>query len=213
MAAGPVRSAGVGGALSSGAISLTTEVSGLLPNANLANSSITLGTPGTTGSDIAWAASPVSLGATATLNVPDAGIAARGVINVGNQTIGSTGTTKTFAGNTTVAGLATMNGGLTTSGQRIFSTTTLTAATTLVAATANEKIIADATTAAFTITLPTTPATGTTYTFVKKNVTTNSVTIAAGGANTINGLATMVIYSGRQGYRLEFDGADWTQVQ
>ncbi len=213
MAAGPVRSTGVSGSLTSGAISLTTEVSGLLPNANLANSTIVLATPGTTGTDIAWASSPVALGATATLNVPDASATARGVITVGNQTIGSSGTTKTFAGNAAITGVATMNGGVTSGGQKILTPTTLTTATTLVAATSNEKIIADATTAAFTITLPTTPATGTKYSFVKKNVTTNSVTLAAGGANTINGLATFVIYTGRNVYEIEFDGADWSTVQ
>jgi hypothetical protein len=116
---------------------------------------------------------------------------------------------KTFTGGVISSGLTTASGGLTSSGQRILTTTTLSSATTLTASTANEKIIADATSAAFTITLPTTPTVGTKYTFVKKNVTTNSVTIAAGGANTIDGLTTLIIYTGRRLYILEFDGSDW----
>lgn len=66
---------------------------GTIANAGLSNSSITFAT-GTSGSDVNWSASPVSLGGTATLNIPDASTSNRGLITSGTQTIGGA---KTFS--------------------------------------------------------------------------------------------------------------------
>ena len=200
LAAGPVKSAGVAGAFTTSAINLASaEVTGLLANANLANSTITFPAVGTTGTDITWTSSPVALGGSATLNVPSASATARGVVSTAAQT---------FAGDKTFSGVTSLSGGFVLTGSKVETATSITGATTLTT-TSNQRIIADATTAAFTITLPTTPTIGTIFTIVKKNVTTNAVTLAAGGANTINGAATLVIYTGRLAYRIIFDGADW----
>jgi hypothetical protein len=53
-----------------GAINLATDVTGNLPNANLANSSITWASIGTTGTAPAFSTGSTSLGGTATLNIP-----------------------------------------------------------------------------------------------------------------------------------------------
>lgn len=56
-----------------------------IPNANLQNSSINLGF-GTSGTDINWGASPISLGGTATLNIPSSSAVARGLLTAGSFT-------------------------------------------------------------------------------------------------------------------------------
>ena len=68
---------------------------GTIANAGLTNSSLSFAT-GTSGTDVNWSASPVSLGGTATLNIPDASATARGVITTGTQTIAGA---KTFSNN------------------------------------------------------------------------------------------------------------------
>lgn len=57
-----------------------------IPNAYLQNSFIAFNT-GTSGTDINWASSPVALGATSTLNIPNAGLSARGLLTAGSFTL------------------------------------------------------------------------------------------------------------------------------
>jgi fibronectin-binding autotransporter adhesin len=79
---------------------------GTLPNAALTNSSLSFAT-GTSGSDVNWTASPVSLGGTATLNIPDTGTGVRGLVSTGSQTFAGA---KTFSDMTTLNGLTFLNG-------------------------------------------------------------------------------------------------------
>lgn len=58
-----------------GAVNLATDVTGLLPNANLANSTLGFTVPGITGLAPNWAASSVALGNNVVLNIPYAGSA------------------------------------------------------------------------------------------------------------------------------------------
>ena len=60
-------------------LTYTPTLFGTLNNAGLTNSNISFGT-GATGSDINWSASPVALGGTATLNIPNASATARGLL-------------------------------------------------------------------------------------------------------------------------------------
>ena len=77
-------------------------------NTTLSNlGSITLIT-GTTGTDVAFSSSPVSLGGTLTLNIPDAGATARGVVTINAQTFKGA---KTFSDDVTTSGDAAINGG------------------------------------------------------------------------------------------------------
>jgi len=72
----------------------TTLGFGTLNNSSLTNSSFTVAT-GTSGTDFNVSGSPVSLGGTITLNIPDASSTARGLITTGTQTISGN---KTFSG-------------------------------------------------------------------------------------------------------------------
>lgn len=72
-------------------------------NGQLANSSINLAL-GTSGTDINWGASSVSLGGTATLNLPDASASNRGLVTNGIQTL---------AGAKTFSSAIAANGGIT----------------------------------------------------------------------------------------------------
>ena len=60
-------------------ITYAPTMTGTLANTGLANSTISLAT-GSTGTDISWSASPVSLGGTATLNIPSSSATARGLL-------------------------------------------------------------------------------------------------------------------------------------
>lgn len=84
----------------------TLDLSGSagITNGQLANSSINLAL-GTSGTDINWGAGSVSLGGTATLNLPDASSSARGLVTTGTQTF--TGD-KTFQSDLDVRGNTTL---------------------------------------------------------------------------------------------------------
>lgn len=107
----------------------------------------------------------------------------------------------TYSGGLTSSGITTTSGGYVDGVSSVSSTTTLTTAANLVKA--------DATSAAFTITLPTTPANGTRIRVIKTNATANYVTLSKGGANTINGNNTFVIVSNNMPVTLYFDTATW----
>lgn len=62
-------------------------------------------TAGTSGSDVNITGSPVSLGHSLTINIPDAGPTSRGVVTTGAQTFAGN---KTFSGNVTVTGTLTI---------------------------------------------------------------------------------------------------------
>ena len=66
-------------------VTYTPSISGTLGNAGLTNSTIAFAT-GSTGTDITWSASPVSLGGTATLNIPNASASARGLLTATDWT-------------------------------------------------------------------------------------------------------------------------------
>lgn len=107
----------------------------------------------------------------------------------------------TYSGGLTSSGVTNITGGVNYGVSSVSSTTTLTTAANLVKA--------DATSAAFTITLPTTPANGTRIRIIKTNATANYVTLTRGGANTINGNNNFVIVSNNMPITLYFDTATW----
>jgi hypothetical protein len=78
-----------------GAVNLASDVTGSLPNANLANSTIGLSL-GTSGSDVNVSGSPAALGSSLTLNIPDAGLSARGLTTTSAQSFAGE---KTFRDN------------------------------------------------------------------------------------------------------------------
>lgn len=85
------------------------------------------------------------------------------------------------------------------------STYTLTAADAV--------ILADATTAAFVVTLPTAVGTtGTQYEIKKIDASINPVTVATTSAQTIDGATQVIIFSGGDSIRITSDGANWRQI-
>lgn len=176
----------------------TTDLSGTVTNAQLANSTITL-SAGTAGTDINFSTANVALGGTLTLNVPDASATARGVVSTGTQTIAGN---KTFNGNTALAGGTVMSGNIVETPSTITSATALTTSS-------NPVVVCDATSAAFTVTLPTSPPVGTRFTIIKTNTSANYITITRGGTNTVNGNTSHIIVSANSPTHLTFIGTDW----
>lgn len=92
-----------------------------------------------------------------------------------------------------------------------FKFTSVAADTTLDAS--HHFVAVDATGAARAITLPTTPAAGTTYYVYKTDGGANAVTITRGGANTIEGANTLALAAQYDSALLVFDGtATWIRV-
>lgn len=164
-----------------------------IPNANLQNSSITTSLTAT-GTDVTISGSPTSLGGTLTVNVPDASATARGVITTGSQTIAGA---KTLTGATAISGGTTVSnsGGvaLTVSGSYVEGSASVSTTATL-AATSN-LVFADATSAAFTITLPAATTAGRTIKIIRTNTNGNNLTITRGGSDTIQGATSVVVAS------------------
>jgi len=78
---------------------------------------------------------------------------------------------------------------------------------------AGDRISADTTSGAFTITLPTSPASGTIVTIGDggNNWTTNALTVRPGGANTINGIVQDFICNvSSYGVILFYNGTTWS---
>lgn len=86
---------------------LTSSVNGI----NATTSVVSLGTIGlalgASGADANVSGSPVSLGGTLSLNIPDAGATARGLVSTSTQTIAGA---KTFSGNTSIGGALNVSG-------------------------------------------------------------------------------------------------------
>ena len=88
------------------------------------------------------------------------------------------------------------------------STRTVTAATTV---TLDDSLVcADATSAAFAVTLPTARiASGRTFQIKRINAGANAVTVTAAGTNTIDGSATYSLAVQYQSVTVQSDGATW----
>jgi hypothetical protein len=96
-----------------GTITTGTWTGTAISNSYLANSSISFAS-GTSGSDVNWSSSPVSLGGTSTLNIPDAGSSARGLVTTGTQTFAGA---KTFTGTISAANFSGSSSGTNTGDQ------------------------------------------------------------------------------------------------
>lgn len=163
-----------------------------ISNASLTNSSISFAV-GTTGTDVTWTTSPVSLGGTATINIPDASVTARGVVTTGAQSfIGA----KTFTSEliSTAARKVTF--------QSVSADDTLDATDEITAVSASG--------AARIITLPTAVGiAGRVYTIKKIDSSANTVTIDGNGSQTIDGSTTQVLYAQWDWIKIISDGANW----
>jgi hypothetical protein len=84
----------------------------------------------------------------------------------------------------------------------------VTETTTYPMAAADSGVLADATSAGFTVTLPVTPTAGQTY-FVKKIDSTANVVTIVGSSGTIDGAASATISVQYQSMSFVFDSANW----
>ncbi len=192
LSTGILKSTTTTGALTIAAFADLPIPAASITNTQLVNNSITFATPGSSGTAPNWSSGSTALGATATLNVPLAAVGVTsGTVSNSAQTIDGN---KTFNGSVYSGGTLTANTGLTNNGGLIEAIGTSSTAVTL-SSLSPKNHVADATSAAYTITLPTTPTTGTTFTITKKNTSTNYVTITKGGSDTIMGNTSHVIVS------------------
>lgn len=89
------------------------------------------------------------------------------------------------------------------------STLVATSKTAAYSAAVNDLVLANATTAAFTVTLPTSPTSNAVIAVKKTDSSTNVVTIAPGGTATIDGDATCTLSAALAGVVLQYDGTNW----
>lgn len=107
-----------------------------------------------------------------------------------------------------VSGSITPNSKLTVAGPIATALSTKTAAYTITAT--DSVILADATTAAFTVTLPSAVGiTGRQYTLKKIDSSLNAITLAAAGAETIDGAATYALGTQWKYVKITSNGAAW----
>lgn len=110
---------------------------------------------------------------------------------------------RTILGTTTAGAVVKMNGG------RHVDITSKTAAYTL---TKSDYIVeGNATTAAFSLTLPAAPVTGQVYYIVRTNSGANNLTIDGNGKN-INGSATLVLTTQYEAAQLVYNGTEWRKI-
>lgn len=113
----------------------------------------------------------------------------------------------TSSGGFTSSGATALSGTTTLSGARVESITSVSTNTTLTASSGYTQDV-DATSGNITITLPTSPPSGTAFAITKTSAT-NSVILSRGGANTINGNNTHTIMSKDKETIVKFRGGDW----
>lgn len=156
-------------------------------NSDLTNSSVTLAS-GTSGTDVAWGAGSVALGGTATLNIPNAGAAARGVVSTSAQTFAGLKTFQDAVVSTGASGVPAIkaSGNIQTAQLDVSSTpVTLTLTTSAVRV--------DGSAGVRVINLPqcTSGLVGMTYEFTRVDANaSNSVTITTNAADTFIGGGT-----------------------
>jgi hypothetical protein len=137
----------------------------------------------------------ITTGLTKTVNVGTGGLSGSTTnIAIGSSVSGATSTTA-LNGITTAAGIRQ-------------ALTTKTAAYTLT--TLDYTVLGNATTASFSLTLPTSVgATGQVYIIKKVDSTANTVTITTTSSQTIDGSSSKVLSYQYDGFQLQSDGANW----
>ena len=137
-------------------------------------------------------------------------------IALSNNSIVLGNTTLSLANATTSVGNLTLTNVTITSGtiSGVTITSNLTTKTANYTATASDQtILGNASTASFTVTLPTSVGiSGKIYIVKKVDSTANTVTIATTSAQTIDGSASKVLSYQYDGYQLQSDGANWVII-
>ena len=129
-------------------------------------------------------------------------------IVIGYNAIGN-GSNTTVIGNTSTTS-AEIKGALKTNGQ-LSTISTKTANYTILSA--DEIILANASSAAFTVTLPTAVGvSGQTYTIKRTNLVANAVTVATTSSQTIDGSPTYILSAQYKYLKVVSDGSDWVIV-
>lgn len=161
-------------------------------------------TPSGTSSQYLMADGSISSGTLTSTLVPYSGASTNLDLNNKNLSNVNSITTGTLSATNTNAGLLKSNG-------RLSSYTTKTS--TYTALSSDEIITGDATSSAFTITLPTAiDKTGQTYTLKRVNSGSNNVTVGTTSSQTIDGSTTYVLSAQYKYVKVVSDGANWIIV-